>query len=855
MSARFMWLLCACLFLAHLPAANAQPVPVEDDFDATVRSFDAYWSSHEMHKGNGYKPFKRIQSFTEIREDQYGEYNPWAIREAWLERAAMNTPHELDNDSDWTPMGPFQPFMGSYVGGVGRVNAIAFHPTNPDVYYVGAATGGLWKTVDGGDSWFPLTDNIPVMGISDVVVHPEHPDTLFIATGDRDGARRRIPTYTVGVLMSPDGGETWIETGLNYELSEQNVVTGLASHPDYPEMLLAITLEGIWRSVDAGDTWTQTKDSGLFYDIEVNPDNPLVVYAAAAEEGIYRSTDGGQTWLWMTNGVPLTGFSRIELAIAPSNPDVVYALFADTIAPFYTGFLGIWRTTDGGDSWTLQADSPNILGWDINDNGTGGQGWFALAMAVDPTDADVIWTGSVNIWRSTNGGVDWETVTYWIPGEGLPYIHADIHILKYRGTTLYSGNDGGIYEYNAGQNEWFDQSNMLAITQVYRLGCDHRAAELDLMITGTQDNGSKQYDAGTWTPVLGGDGFDGGIDPANNQIRYGSIYYGDFRRTTDGGESWFEMNFGIQDQGAWITPFVIDSTVTGRLFRGHKRVYRSYNWGELWHGTANMMTNDFIRGLAVAPSDTGRVYACDWQYNFWRSEDGGQSFTTSFFPGMKPTYIAVSPLDPDRVYVSNGLFLDGEKVYLSEDGGDSWTNISHDLPNIPFNCIVVDTDRPSHLYAGSDLGVYFSPDDGATWELFNNGLPNVIINEMEIHRNSGTLVAGTFGRGSWRTPVEGAGSAVAEVTVQPSGWNVSALYPNPFNMSAVAQVNVLRTSRLTAGLYNMLGQQVRTLHDGQVPPGVFTVHVVADGLASGVYVLQTTIPGQLDNQQRVILLR
>jgi photosystem II stability/assembly factor-like uncharacterized protein len=857
MNARFPGIFIVCLIFLFVPqlfAEDVQPFDTGDDFNDLVKEFDEFWANRPMEKGKGFKPFKRIQAFTEFREDQYGNFNPWAIREAWEQRQAMTNLDELDNNSDWSPLGPFQPYPGSYVGGMGRVNAIDFHPTDPNIFYVGAATGGLWRTINGGQSWEPLTDNIPVLGISDVIVDPQNPDTLWIATGDRDGARRRIPTYTVGILMSPDGGQSWENTALNFELSEENVVTALAMDPANPDVLIALTLDGIWRTGDRGLTWTWTQTTGLFYDIEIRPDDPSIIFASAAQDGIYRSLDGGHNWLELTAGLPSNGFNRIELAIAPSNPDRIYALYANDLAPFYTGFYAMFRSDDGGDTWVMRADSPNILGWDIDDNGTGGQGWFALTMAVDPEDEDVVWTGSVNIWKSIDGGDTWNTATYWVHDNGLPYIHADHHILKFRDMVLYSGNDGGIYRYSDLNDEWTDQSYMLAISQVYRLGSYQGSEDVELIITGNQDNGSKQYDEGDWRPILGGDGFDGGIDPVNNQIQYGSIYYGDFYRSLDGGDTWNDMNFGVNSPAAWITPFVIDTTVAGRLFRGHRGVFKSNNWGDSWDGT-NQLTIDYIRAVAVAPSDTSRVYACDWLYTFFASDDGGESFSSMFFPGMKPTYLAVAPDNPEKVYATNGLFMAGAKVFVTEDAGVSWNNITGDLPNIPFNCIVIDPDRPQHIYLGSDLGVYFSADAGETWEQYNMGLPNVIVNELEIHRNSGTLLAGTFGRGTWRSPIEGDETSVAEVELVPSTWTVTALYPNPFNSSAVAHITVPESGTLTVNLYNMLGQRVRTLYDGSVGRGVYSINVQADGLASGAYILHANVPGKLNDKQRVILLR
>ncbi len=823
------------------------------DYQQLCEEFDSFWENREYERGKGFKPFRRIQNFTMTREDAFGQFNPYALLEGLQERNRLFD-SGLD-EADWTPMGPFTPQEDSYVGGMGRVNAFAFHPNEPDTWYCGAAMGGLWKTVDAGLTWEPLTDNLMALGVTSIIVHPQHPDTIYIATGDRDGFRRRVSSYSIGVWRTTDGGTTWEPLDLEFPYEQQEIIGRMVMHPSNPDIIMAGTLNGVYRTVNGGDDWIAVYPFGQIYDLDVNPDNGDVWFAAWAEEGLYRTTDGGDNWTELTSGLPTGGFTRIDVAIAPSNPQTIYALYADDIAPFYTGLLGIYKSEDGGDSWELITSTPNLLGWEPDGSDTGGQGWFAVCMAVHPEDEDHIFVGSVNMWETTNGGASWENIGYWYPTGNLPYVHADHHVLQFHGNVLFNGNDGGVYYWDAENEEWIDRSNMLVITQVYRLGTFAGSEDVTYIMNGNQDNGSKLYNTNQeWIPVIGGDGMDCGVDPINSNYMYGSIYYGQMYRSTDGGHNWGNMNDGIAEDGAWTAPFVIDPN-NGNLFRANRRVYFSNNHGSYWNSISPMLTQEFLHSLAVAPSDNDVIYTADYSYNMYMTTDGGENWNLRLAPSDKVTSFAVHPQDPSIVYATSGRFIDGEKVFRSDDYAQSWTNISEGLPNIPINTVVIHPLDPNHVYIGTDIGVFLSTDAGTTWEDYSTGLPNVIVQELEIHVNSNTLLAATFGRGTWQSPAEPVTDVPDGGIVIPDQYAIASLFPNPFNSMTTIAVNLPQTNMLNLRVYNVEGREISTLANGQFTEGLHQFRFAADGYASGVYFIRVIVPGQMDEERKIILLR
>jgi photosystem II stability/assembly factor-like uncharacterized protein len=402
------------------------------------------------------------------------------------------------------------------------------------------------------------------------------------------------------------------------------------------------------------------------------------------------------------------------------------------------------------------SSSPNILGGAPDGSGTGGQAWYDLSIAVSPSNANEVYVGGINIWKSTNGGSTWTLNAYWYyPEPAYPYVHADIHSLDFFGSTLWAGSDGGIFKTTNGGSTWTDLSAGLQTTQFYRIG--GYPARHDLVYGGSQDNGTNRYDAGSWTHVLGADGMECLVDYSNANIVYACIQNGGLRKSTNGGNNFSSIVNNISEAGAWVTPYVIHPTTPQTLFAGFVNVWKTVNSGSSW-STISSFSGSNLRSLAIAQSNSNYLYAATYT-TIYKTTNGGTSWTnisTGLPTGSAAiTYIAVSNTDPNKVWVTFSGYSSGNKVFASTDGGNSWTNYSGTLPNLPANCIVYETGSSNDaVYVGTDVGVYYRNSTLSDWQPFNTGLPNVIVDEMEIHAGTKKVRAGTYGRGLWESPLQ-----------------------------------------------------------------------------------------------------
>ncbi|MBU0765535.1 MAG: hypothetical protein KJ607_11935, partial [Bacteroidetes bacterium] len=718
----------------------------EPGFYEIQSAFQFYSSGKDITSVKGWKQYKRWEEFIEPRVYPSG-YLPRDI--IWTEyQKKKSSPADKATVANWTHLGPDNVPTQIVYGtkrGVGRINCVAFHPANPDIFWVGAPSGGLWKTTDGGSTWATTTDDLPSIGISDIAVHPSNPDIIYIATGDGDAS----DTYTVGVLMSTDGGATFSTTGLNWTVDNNRIIRRLIINPDNPDILIAATKAGIYRTTDAGVNWTNVQ-TGRFKDLEFKPGDPSVVYAARyADVDVYKSTDSGNSFSVITPvGLTTSDTYRCELTVTPANPSVIYAVFSNWDDD---GFHSLYKSTNSGTSWTktIDASSVNLLGWESDGSDSGGQGWYDLAMVVSPSNANTVYVGGVNLWKSTDGGYSFNINAHWW-GDGTEYVHADHHWLSYSPSgILYSGNDGGLYKTSDGGNNWIDISDHIHILQIYRLGVSQ--TNENIVITGSQDNGTMKYNTGTWNGVIGGDGMECVIDFNNENIMYGSVYYGQIRKSTNGGNNFNDIS--PASDGAWITPYLMHPTNSSILFAGYDEVYKTTTGGSSWFTISSGLTGgENLRSIAVAPSDPDYIYAATY-LNIWMTTTGGGSWSeiTTGLPGQYIKYITVSDADPDKLWITFSGYTAGEKVYSSSDGGSSWTNFSTGLPNLPVNCIVFENGSNDALYCGTDLGVYYTDNSLTEWTDFNDGLPNVIVNELEIQYDSGKIRAATYGRGLWES--------------------------------------------------------------------------------------------------------
>lgn len=767
------------------------------------KEFYEYWKDKKHEKGKGWKQFKRWEYFWQKRVFPTGEFPAPDItaKEFLKYKEQKNNFKNLKVRSNWTPMGPFSWNTISYNPGIGRINCSAVHPDDPDIIFVGAPSGGFWKTTDSGLIWTTTTDDLPVLGVSSIAIDPLHPDTIYIASGDGDAG----DTYSLGVMKSTDGGDTWTSTGLDWSNYTSRRISKILINPNNTNIILAATSDGIYKSVNGGDDWTKAQ-SGNFKDMEFKPEDPTVVYACGTY--LYKSIDSGDDFSRITNGIPAsTSVNRLALAVTDANPEFLYIVAGDVSN---SSFYGFYRSTDSGESFTEMATSPNLLGYEINGSDDGGQSWYDLAIAASPIDSNEVYVGGVNIWKTLDGGTTWNINTHWYYyTNSYPYVHADIHDLIFHGSVLYAGTDGGIFRTNNYGSDWQDISAGLATTQFYRFGL--YPANANVMIGGTQDNGTNRYNSGIWTHVIGGDGMEAIIDYSSQSIMYASYYYGAIMRSMNGGYNFISINNNITETGDWVTPFVIDPLDPQTLYAGFSNVWKTENRGDSWTKLTSLAGGK-IQAIEVAKSNTNYIFIAK-SNAIYRTIDGGSEWTniTAGLPSAYMTYIAISNENPEHLWVTFSGYYAGEKVYESTDGGDTWTNFSQGLPNIPVNCITYQADNHGALYLGTDVGVYYKDSTLTEWEPFMEGLPNVIVRELEIHYASQKIRAATYGRGIWESSLQTVTAIETNDINIPKEYSLSQNHPNPFNPSTTILYNLPVSAHTSIIVYNTLGQKIRTL--------------------------------------------
>ena len=770
------------------------------NFFEIQKAFNDYWKGKPIEKGKGYKQFKRWEWYWEQRVGKDGQLPASDVN--WKEWVKYSVSQKNSNpiqtmSGNWTFKGP-NTSAGGY-NGLGRINCIGFHPTIANTFWVGTPAGGLWKTTDGGNTWTTNTDNFPVLGISDIAIDYSNPNTMYIATGDGDAAislsNGEGDTKSIGVLKSTDGGATWNTTGLNWNVTSAKLIRRLVMSPVYPQELIAATSDGIWRTLDGGTNWSQVQ-SGYFMDAEYKPNNSDTIYASTYDPSggnaeIYRSTDYGTSW---TSVATLSGVSRINLAVTPNSPDLVDALCATSSD---AGLEGLWYSANSGASFTQYLTgscSNNMLNSDYTGSGCGGQGTYDLAYAINPADANEIWLGGVNTWRTTDGGSTWNLNNVWSASQttSVPEIHADKHFIAFHPLTndVYECNDGGIYVTDDGGATWTDLTDGMGISQIYRIGTSETVA--NNVICGLQDNGSKELDGGLWDDRTGGDGMECIIDYTNANIQYGTYVEGQISKTTDG---WATENIIVQNNGtagtvdepgAWVTPYIMHPSNNNTLLVGKSQVYETTDGGSTWSqlGTISGASGNII-SMAYAPSNAQVIYVATAD-QIYKTTNGGGTWTLINTSTERITYITVDPLNSQGIFFTKSGYTAGDKVWYSPDGGTTWSNYSGTLPNIPVNCIVYEDGSNDGLYIGTDVGVYYTDGSMSDWVLFSTGLPNVVVNELEISYNNNKLWAATFGRGLWNSDLFGTFTGLNDNLISSNQINV---FPNPTNGNITIQTS------------------------------------------------------------------
>lgn len=739
--------LCAVLFMSL--GIKAQPW-MESMFNEnetanfyTIKAaYEDYWKDKDQTKIRGWKQYKRWEWYWQDRVDKEGNFLPAGItKDEYNKYVRAHKDSNRDIQANWQSVGP-STSLGGYAG-LGRIASVAFHPTNTDIIYAGAAGGGLWKTVNGGLSWVPLSDNLGCIGASAILVDPVDPDIIYLGTGDGDAS----DSYSVGVLKSMDGGATFATTGLNWANSYNKLIRRMVFDPDNNNTIIAATSDGIWRTTNAGVSWVK-ESSGNFFDVEPNPDPSTNTFYAVDQTKVYKSTNNGDTW---SSIYTISGSNRLSLAVTPANSAYVYVISS---LSSNSGFKGLYRSINSGGSFSVMSTTPNILGWEDDGSDTGGQGWYDLTIAGDPDDQNSIYIGGVNHWKSIDGGASWVLQSHWY-GQSNIAVHADKHVLEWQGNFLWEGNDGGLYRSIDKGDTWVHMSSTMAISQMYKLSASQTDGKV---ITGLQDNGTKLLNNnGTWSDVYGGDGMDCAINPSNASVMYAETPYGGIVRSTNGGAGWtnIQANISGNPSGAWVTPFILDPSNPTHIYAGYSNVYKSTNQGNAWTTIGTGLGSNKSH-IAISPSNNNYIYT-GYGDVIWRTSNGGSSWTQATTPlvGAPVGMIVVHSTNPSTIWAVLKNYTSGQKVFKSTNEGTTWTNVSGSLPNIPANCIIYQNGSSNGLYVGMDIGVYYKDDNMADWDLFSTALPEVEITDLDINVNQNTLYAATYGRGLWKTDLNG----------------------------------------------------------------------------------------------------
>ncbi|MCT4663689.1 MAG: T9SS type A sorting domain-containing protein [Flavobacteriales bacterium] len=750
----------------------------EANFYETQKAFKLYWEGREITKGCGYKPFKRWEESMQYWVDKQGNKPNSSKYQGTIIEGIKSSISSSNNESTqaqfisqntantsttWNSLGPINvPSTTNWTSsspGIGRLNTVAFHPTDSNTFYVGAPAGGVWKTTDGGNTYTCLTNQLGTMGISDIYVHKTNPNHIVIGTGDADGS----DALAFGFFYSTDAGSTWIASTTG---PPTGTVSTIVANPSNPNTLYAaVRYDGVYVSHDAGINWTESI-SGNFRDIAYHPTDSNKVYAVK-DSRFYRTINAGSSWT--SQNIGGGNHSRLTIGVSPNQANTVY-LFAAT----GSGFGAFYKSTNQGVSFLAQTDAntPNLMGWQVSGNDSGGQSWYDMAIVVNPTNANEIYVGGVNIWKSINGGQNWSIVTHWYGGGGNPNVHADQHRFRYDPHgRMFICNDGGLL-IRKNDNLFTLKSDGLVISQIYKHSVS--AQNPNLIMAGFQDNGTALYRGGNWQRVIGGDGMNCIIHPNDSNVLLGSLYYGSIRRNLSSGNGFFttiaadNVN-GITESGAWVTPFVLNEFNPNRMYIGYRNVWTTDNYQEFnnqnidWEQISTNLIGSTkkLRVLEASRADSNILYA---------AESTGLKVSknvNSLSPNWSNVSLSGTPGNADNIYAietvpndSLKLFITiDQKVYQSTNGGISWQDINYNLNTsvIKRSLLWVDIPNGKGLYTVDALGVYFLPEGQSIWLEITDGLPNYIsARDIKIYKglniSDSKISIATYGRGIWQAP-------------------------------------------------------------------------------------------------------
>lgn len=731
------------------------------------KQINMYYDTVKGPERSGYKQWKRMDWFAKYHLDEKGNVVSYPDRNLHALEELKRNPafNNRVSGGNWANIGSNVP---GAMAKQGRVNSIAFDPVNGSIVYAATAGGGIWKTYNNGDTWVNLTIDLPILGIADIIVAPApNNHIVFALTGDISGGTNVYIHRTVGVLKSTNGGATWMRTNLDLPLNQDVSGFKLLMHPTNPDIILASFTNGVYRTLNGGNTWTPIIVNASVNDIEFDLNNPDTIYCAVMGSGVLNKyniyTFANRTRLVANN------VDRMEIAVCPDYPNTVYAL----CGPGYLSgnnnlFNGLFYSMNSGETFTMRSNSC-VNNGDLFD-ASRNLAWYANSIYVDPEDELSIIVGGLNLFRSLDGGINLFQVT-------TNSIHADQHNIKRNPTNgdLWLGNDGGIYLSTDEGITWTNKSNGLIINEYYRISSSNNTD--DLILGGTQDNGHFLRNvSGDFVSVLGNDGMDNCINSYDNSIAYACAQNGGFYRSITYGTSFTQTALpknGNDTFFPWIAPIVqhppLFDLPSGQWI--NTDIIYVYAYAGIWRcidGTTYTLMPGLAPGnpagpsasLAICSDANGTTLYVSNGSSLWfcfNPLDANPLWGTATLPNLNGGFIssiAVNPVNSAEIWIGIAGYISGVKAFKSIDGGFTWSNESLSLPNIPVYSITYANQNNSPggaVYIGTEIGVFYKDNNVPDWVPFFNALPHVPVTDLSMNYSTGELKAATYGRGIWET--------------------------------------------------------------------------------------------------------
>ncbi|MCK6606059.1 MAG: T9SS type A sorting domain-containing protein [Ignavibacteriaceae bacterium] len=767
-----------------------------------------YWDkvSPQLAQRNMFKRYKWFHAPRMFPYDSIPVTYYKKIREGIVEKIQSgNRGSSYYEQVNWSPMGPISisPYNPAHwQAASGRVRGLAVHPTNPDIAYIGVSAGGLWKTTDGGQNWSDLSGFLNTITFGAIEIDKNNPNVIYAGTGEMIAGGYSIAYAGDGLYKSTDDGASWQH--ITNGFGSRTAFGAIKVHPTNSNIVVAAVgigntnigyadgNGGIWRSTDAGASWSRTLEVPEAYDVKFNPSNPNIVYAAVGSmlntTGVYKSTDAGATWSYSSNGLPVgTEIKRVQIALAPSQPSTIYAYIN---LPNETPLKShLYKSTDNGNNWVQIAVNEN-LGGDYGD-GPVDQGDYDLCIAVDPSNPNKVYLGNVEFFVSTNGNNFTPVRIAGGTGAFESVSHVDYHAIVFspsNPSVIYIGNDGGVTRSTDGGQSWNSLNHTLTTLQFYRIASSKN--DRNILAGGFQDNGCALGLNGnsSWKSTATGDGQEHFFSGSNPNLFFGSAQQGALYafQIENGNVNQTSMTFPQGEQFPWTTPFFEDATTNTTIYAASNRLFKSTNLGQDWEPTtAQGVSQNTVTDVTQSKVNPQLFYLVAGEDEIFVSTDGGLNWDNKSSANPQPSRalqrIVPDPVDANTVYLVRSGY-GSPQIYKSTNQGTSWSDIQSDLPDLPANDFFVDPSNPSFYFIANDAGVYYSSNSGANWMRLGSNLPVVPVFDFDYanYQSERLLRIGTHGRGAWEVNLDAVSSVQIEsftASVSPEGtllrWNTT----------------------------------------------------------------------------------